>query len=426
MAVATLDVGRDRATDARELELDAAAEADERERNWTLCQAAEAWQDAGEHDRALALMADVEGEAASFVGIKRADILLGLGRDEEAAAELAAVRADRPGDPETYQLAAELLEEHGKTDEALRWHNIAASMLTEDELAALDDEGGWLCRAASILRGRLRLREELAYPADALDEAVPPLPSPYAGWSRSFPTADELLNSPFVDALAGRCVRMLFWPRGSLAEVAARWPDLVDDTDEESYFAQLEAKLRALADRGAAGAEVVVAEAESMNQHAARRRSNLAESAARLAYMNERSAQGYGRAWPPSRNGTCWCGSERKYKKCCGRPTTGLRERRGRCWSVAVVSRSGRGRRQTESPHGDGASLSSRTVSLTANHSSAARTERIASGSVSAEMGSEGYKAIFASGRSTPGASLNRCRSSRCTPESSNGGLSYR
>ncbi|MGA4539020.1 SEC-C metal-binding domain-containing protein [Uniformispora flossi] len=23
--------------------------------------------------------------------------------------------------------------------------------------------------------------------------------------------------------------------------------------------------------------------------------------------------------WPP-RNGPCWCGSDRKYKKCCGSP----------------------------------------------------------------------------------------------------------
>ncbi|WP_371581244.1 SEC-C metal-binding domain-containing protein [Streptomyces sp. NBC_01314] len=22
--------------------------------------------------------------------------------------------------------------------------------------------------------------------------------------------------------------------------------------------------------------------------------------------------------WPPPRNGPCWCGSEREYKKCCG------------------------------------------------------------------------------------------------------------
>jgi len=23
-------------------------------------------------------------------------------------------------------------------------------------------------------------------------------------------------------------------------------------------------------------------------------------------------------AWPPGRNDPCWCGSRRKYKKCCG------------------------------------------------------------------------------------------------------------
>jgi uncharacterized protein YecA (UPF0149 family) len=24
--------------------------------------------------------------------------------------------------------------------------------------------------------------------------------------------------------------------------------------------------------------------------------------------------------WPPPRNGSCWCGSGKKYKKCCGNP----------------------------------------------------------------------------------------------------------
>ena len=29
-------------------------------------------------------------------------------------------------------------------------------------------------------------------------------------------------------------------------------------------------------------------------------------------------AEGPGVVWPPGRNAPCWCGSERKYKKCCG------------------------------------------------------------------------------------------------------------
>jgi len=28
-------------------------------------------------------------------------------------------------------------------------------------------------------------------------------------------------------------------------------------------------------------------------------------------------------AWPPERNQPCWCGSGRKYKKCCAAPTSG-------------------------------------------------------------------------------------------------------
>jgi uncharacterized protein YecA (UPF0149 family) len=27
-------------------------------------------------------------------------------------------------------------------------------------------------------------------------------------------------------------------------------------------------------------------------------------------------------AWPPARNQPCWCGSGRKYKKCCAAPTS--------------------------------------------------------------------------------------------------------
>jgi hypothetical protein len=30
-----------------------------------------------------------------------------------------------------------------------------------------------------------------------------------------------------------------------------------------------------------------------------------------------------GTTWPPGRNEPCWCGSGRKYKKCCGVPDPG-------------------------------------------------------------------------------------------------------
>jgi hypothetical protein len=39
---------------------------------------------------------------------------------------------------------------------------------------------------------------------------------------------------------------------------------------------------------------------------------------ARAGYAAECLRLGGGVDWPPGRNDPCWCGSSRKYKKCCG------------------------------------------------------------------------------------------------------------
>jgi uncharacterized protein YchJ len=44
------------------------------------------------------------------------------------------------------------------------------------------------------------------------------------------------------------------------------------------------------------------------------------EEKVRLAYADRAHAQGRHMSWPPGRNQACWCGSGRKYKKCCGDP----------------------------------------------------------------------------------------------------------
>ena len=43
-----------------------------------------------------------------------------------------------------------------------------------------------------------------------------------------------------------------------------------------------------------------------------------AEYAAHLAAQGDPSLI----SWPPDRNQPCWCGSGRKYKKCCAAPTS--------------------------------------------------------------------------------------------------------
>jgi uncharacterized protein YecA (UPF0149 family) len=39
---------------------------------------------------------------------------------------------------------------------------------------------------------------------------------------------------------------------------------------------------------------------------------------ARSSYAATLLQAGDAVVWPPGRNEPCWCGSERKYKKCCG------------------------------------------------------------------------------------------------------------
>jgi len=39
---------------------------------------------------------------------------------------------------------------------------------------------------------------------------------------------------------------------------------------------------------------------------------------ARASYAADRMVNGEVIWWPPGRNESCWCGSQRKYKKCCG------------------------------------------------------------------------------------------------------------
>jgi len=43
-----------------------------------------------------------------------------------------------------------------------------------------------------------------------------------------------------------------------------------------------------------------------------------ADRRSRGSFVTTEREAGAGRSWPPGRNEPCWCGSERKYKRCCG------------------------------------------------------------------------------------------------------------
>jgi len=141
-------------------------------------------------------------------------------------------------------------------------------------------------------------------------------------WQRSgFVSADELLEMP--GRIPARRVRSLFWQVGEFGEAIRRWPAVFsgNGADHAAYHARLESRWRQLAERGVAHLNLVPASADGLARFAERTGGDPSDERTRQAYMSEVDAAGAGIEWPPARNAACWCGSGRKYKKCCGNPT---------------------------------------------------------------------------------------------------------
>jgi hypothetical protein len=81
----------------------------------------------------------------------------------------------------------------------------------------------------------------------------------------------------------------------------------------------LQDTLLSLEDRPGAILRVVPLEVAGLLAYASREGKDPASRQTRLDYSGHVS-QDHDIAWPPERNAPCWCGSARKYKKCCGAP----------------------------------------------------------------------------------------------------------
>lgn len=302
---------------ARELEADAERFPDERAE--ILFEAAAAWQDAGDLDRARQLLERIVGFGGLDAGMARvqlAELYLTLGDDEHAQAKLAALKASRERDPAPYAMAGELFAERGDTRAALTWFNIAAARFTDDEIAqACDPDYGWVTYAAGVLWQRREARVQLGLPPDELDHAVAAPPLHRRG---AFPTIEQVLSSDAVGAARG--VRVLIWPSAEFETARGLWPELIDaETTHDAYRTRLEGEFRELTERQHVPVTLIPALAGPLGDFATRVKGEVTDEGVRRAYLAEQAAQGNTTRWPPPRNSLCWCGSAVKYKKCCGR-----------------------------------------------------------------------------------------------------------
>jgi tetratricopeptide (TPR) repeat protein len=278
----------------------------------------------GEFEPAEAIMREMiaeGGEDGDYARVSLAELLFDLGRDAEARAELAALKAGRRTDRGGWQLAAELFEERGELSEALTWYTMATERFTAGERSRLDSEYGWSTPAGMLVRGRRGVRRGMGLPPDGTDALVPDENEIQRLFLRPMSTIDEAMDTMRARRDVSAEVRMLFWPRTEFDAAVERWPDLLKDQAAAAhYYPDLEQKLSVIAAEGAHRVSLVPCEVDGLVVFLDQAGSDDADSAARRAYLETRHRDGHYVSWPPERNKPCWCGSAVKYKKCCGAP----------------------------------------------------------------------------------------------------------
>lgn len=256
---------------------------------------------------------------------RRAEILTRHGRLEEAAAIWDAVAEDTPDDVWVYNNAG---LEYGAAGE----HEAALSWLTRAlELAVRTGDPEHLLGQLRHLRAASLAA--LGRDEDELQTAEPVGPSGPAGKTGRLVEQVSQMASERREPTGMMPLAVAWLPADEFPDWPTQWPDLADSDlvqDEEHggsvthavYCQRMERRLRALRRTGVARLLIAPFRAEEVRQWVADHGIDEPDP----AQLRARYAADLGRnpsrtvAWPPGRNEPCWCGSGRKYKKCCGAP----------------------------------------------------------------------------------------------------------
>ncbi|HEX6248172.1 MAG TPA: SEC-C domain-containing protein [Nocardioidaceae bacterium] len=275
------------------------------------CHAGEAWELAGDLTRARKLYEEAVADGGVAMIDPRAelfDVLLTLGETERAEALLAEMGQDLSDGRVTENVHAtvgEALETHDRLDEALHWYDAGLARSGRESPGDPDI----LC-----LNGHYRVRRALGLPYDGHDDHAERRRSEYA--------EDLADDEEIVAATGGRqavLMTVLYWPPDEFERVLGRFPSLAEHCGHrhEEHRARVEQHLRELA-VGRSDLAVSLGSAENFLAYAEERGDHAADPSTRASYAAHLGRLGRVVAWPPRRNDPCWCGSGRKYKKCCG------------------------------------------------------------------------------------------------------------
>jgi tetratricopeptide (TPR) repeat protein len=242
-----------------------------------------------------------------------ADLLLRAGRAQEADQAWLKAEREHPDDPWLYQVAGSAYADEGLHAEALPWQTkglelaLAAAhdgdmiwMLTTERAETLDALGAGpdelQLRAEELVEGQEQEEQERV---DAFyrDRGTPrPVPPHRAS------------------------VGLAWFPPDQYPRALDTWPTFAEDYEQgpyAAYCARLELLLRDLKTKGVARLALTPITIDAYIDWCTGHDRDPEESDNRASYATELLERGITQPWPPARNEPCWCGSQRKYKKCC-------------------------------------------------------------------------------------------------------------
>lgn len=112
-----------------------------------------------------------------------------------------------------------------------------------------------------------------------------------------------------------------WFPRDQFAPALERWPELGErwgTDDYDSYARAIQGHLLDIVSAAGRNPQLAMFDIDELDAYADDHDADPGDAATRAAFAADAARRGNGLPWPPSRNDPCWCGSARKYKKCCG------------------------------------------------------------------------------------------------------------
>lgn len=263
-------------------------------RDALLVDAADAWRKAGEPDRAITLLTEVSE------------------RHDDDSLEATEARVDL-GDIACLQ---------HRLNDAVGWYERVLDGRSRGELLEVVVGGDHVALLTlCALCGRLRARAGLGLPPDTLDRVA----------HQAMEIADftDLEDEDFPDDVVADAADdgpdtsspgpyvLPIWRAEALGEARERWPGVDLPASIERHRHDVERSARLLT-RDGSRVLLVPVDPERLTVFL-----KIAElpmtSRAVHAYAHAQHRHGAAEPWPPGRNKECWCGSRRKYKRCCGR-----------------------------------------------------------------------------------------------------------